>query len=177
MANDYVLQWNCRGLRANREELELLISDYKPKVICLQETKLTPNNHNFTFKNYTTYYRSNENGSGGVGILVKNTIPQSPIPLISPLQSIAVRVTVRGKAYSISCNYVPPSCEPTKQQYDHIVFSDRSETLASKMKPVVDTLALSQVQGGGRIQYWNRSAYSHYQLLAMLVSGMQNRSF
>jgi len=34
-----------------------------------------------------------------------------------------------------------------EQQYDHIVFSDRSETLASKMKPVVDTLALSQVQG------------------------------
>ena len=34
-----------------------------------------------------------------------------------------------------------------EQQYDHIVFSDRSETLASKMKPVVDTLALSQVKG------------------------------
>jgi hypothetical protein len=29
-----------------------------------------------------------------------------------------------------------------EQQYDHIVFSDRSETLVSKMKPVVDTLAL-----------------------------------
>ena len=99
MANDYVLQWNCRGLRANREELELLISDYKPKIICLQETKLTPINHNFTFKHYTTYYRSNDNGSGGVGILVKNTIPQSPIPLISPLQSIAVRVTVHVTMY------------------------------------------------------------------------------
>ena len=34
-----------------------------------------------------------------------------------------------------------------EQQYDHIVFSDRSETLVSKMKPVVDTLALLYVQG------------------------------
>ena len=34
-----------------------------------------------------------------------------------------------------------------EEQYDHIVFSDCSETLALKMKPVVDTLALSQVQG------------------------------
>ena len=34
-----------------------------------------------------------------------------------------------------------------EEQYDHIVFSDCSETLDSKMKPVVDTLALSQVQG------------------------------
>ena len=34
-----------------------------------------------------------------------------------------------------------------EQQHEHIVFSDRSETLALKMKLVVDTLALSQVQG------------------------------
>ena len=37
-----IFQWNCRGLRSNREDIELLISKYSPAAICLQETLLTP---------------------------------------------------------------------------------------------------------------------------------------
>ena len=42
MAHNYIIQWNCRGLRSNREDIELLISKYSPAAICLQETMLTP---------------------------------------------------------------------------------------------------------------------------------------
>ena len=43
MANpNVILQWNCRGLKDKREELELLISQFSPAVICLQETLLNP---------------------------------------------------------------------------------------------------------------------------------------
>jgi len=34
------LQWNIRGLQANREELNILLSDSNPTIVCLQETFL-----------------------------------------------------------------------------------------------------------------------------------------
>ena len=40
MAHNYIIQWNCRGLRRNKEDIELLISKYCPAAICLQETLL-----------------------------------------------------------------------------------------------------------------------------------------
>ena len=41
MANpNVILQWNCCGLLDKRVDLELLISDHSPAVICLQETLL-----------------------------------------------------------------------------------------------------------------------------------------
>ena len=33
-----IIQWNCRGLRASYDELQLLLNDYDPAVVCLQET-------------------------------------------------------------------------------------------------------------------------------------------
>ena len=46
-----IIQWNCRGLRANYAELQLLLNDYDPAVVCLQETYLKEPNH-VTFRNY-----------------------------------------------------------------------------------------------------------------------------
>ena len=56
MAHNYIIQWNCRGLRSNREDIELLISKYSPTAICLQETLLTPHQTQ-TFKYYSAYYK------------------------------------------------------------------------------------------------------------------------
>ena len=38
MAN--FLQWNMRGLQANREDLTLLLSSVKPTIVALQETNI-----------------------------------------------------------------------------------------------------------------------------------------
>ena len=43
--------WNCRGLRANYDELQLLLNDYDPAVVCLQDPYLKESN-NVTFRNY-----------------------------------------------------------------------------------------------------------------------------
>ena len=56
MAHNYIIQWNCRGLRSNREDIELLISKYSPAAICLQETMLTRDQIQ-TFKHYSAYYK------------------------------------------------------------------------------------------------------------------------
>ena len=58
MAHNYIIQWNCRGLRSKREDIEWLISKYAPAAICLQETMLQPE-HTPTFKHYSAYYKSN----------------------------------------------------------------------------------------------------------------------
>ena len=39
MGND-ILQWNCRSVKANFEELTLLINEQKAVAVCLQETFL-----------------------------------------------------------------------------------------------------------------------------------------
>ena len=58
MAHNYIIQWNCRGLRSNKEDIEWLISKYAPAAICLQETMLKPE-HTPTFKHYSACYKSN----------------------------------------------------------------------------------------------------------------------
>ena len=40
----HILQWNIRGFQANREEIQLLISNFNLAVISLQETLLEHNN-------------------------------------------------------------------------------------------------------------------------------------
>ena len=37
---DTIIQWNCRGLKSNFDELSLLINNHKPVAVCLQETFL-----------------------------------------------------------------------------------------------------------------------------------------
>ena len=37
-----IIQWNCRGLKPNYNEVSLLISEYNLSVFCFQETFLKP---------------------------------------------------------------------------------------------------------------------------------------
>ena len=39
-SNHRIIQWNCRGLRSNYDEILLLLSLLSPSVVCLQETFL-----------------------------------------------------------------------------------------------------------------------------------------
>ena len=112
--NNNVIQWNCRGARANYDDLvNILVPKYQPAVINLQETKLTPEcEDDFKITGYTPYFKSNEDSQWGVAIFVKNDIIQSKIKLKTNLQAIAVRVTIRGKAYTFWNHYTPPSTDP-----------------------------------------------------------------
>ena len=37
---NHILQWNCRSVKDNFEELNLLINENKPVAVCLQKTFL-----------------------------------------------------------------------------------------------------------------------------------------
>ena len=101
-----LIQWNCRGLRGSREDIELLIHKHNPIAICLQEVlvkkDIMKNDESlFNFKNYNCYYSCTESGSGGVGLLIKDKFSHSPIPLNTNLQAIAVRIHIEQRTYSL----------------------------------------------------------------------------
>ena len=50
----HILQWNCRGLKPNYNEILLMLNKYKPAIFCLQETFLKSID-NISFKNYSLY--------------------------------------------------------------------------------------------------------------------------
>jgi len=106
-----ILQWNIRGLQANREELNILLSNFNPILVSLQETFLKPNKST-AFNNYSSNSLPGEesNGTvhGGIAILVNNAIPLSHIQLNTSLQAVAVRVTCH-KTISICSIYLSPS--------------------------------------------------------------------
>ena len=41
-----IIQWNCRGLRSNYNDLAILLQEHSPSAVCLQEP-----NTNISFKN------------------------------------------------------------------------------------------------------------------------------
>ena len=38
-----IIQWNCRGLRSNYNDLAIILQEHSPSAMCLQETNLKPN--------------------------------------------------------------------------------------------------------------------------------------
>ena len=128
MAHNYIIQWNCRGLRSNREDIELLIAKYSPAAICLQETFLKTNQLP-TFKYYSAYYKSHVSGHGGVCILVKNSCIHSQVQFQADLQAVAVCITINQKTFTIASVYVPPSEPLNKLAFNRMINSFLSRHL------------------------------------------------
>ena len=66
-----IIQWNCRGLKANYEETLLLLKDYEPAAHCLQETDLKDSD-NISIRNYTTFH------TFSTMVLCKLSVPGHP---------------------------------------------------------------------------------------------------
>ena len=82
MANK-LIQWNCRGLKANFNELLLLLTGLCSSIICLQETFIKPTG-NLNIRGYTLFnhiHQAVDSVSGGSSAVVNNSVPQNLIPL------------------------------------------------------------------------------------------------
>ena len=128
MAHNYIIQWNCRDLRSNREDIEWLISKYSPAAICLQGTLLTPHQTQ-TFKNYSVPYKSGLHGHGGVFILAKNKFIHSQVQFQADLQAVAVCITINYKTYTVASIYVPPIEAINELGFDRMINSFSSRYL------------------------------------------------
>ena len=121
MSNN-ILQWNCRSIKANFEELTLLINKQKPVAVCLQETFLKDSDkfqlkyHSCYFKNFT----DNDKASGGVAVIVNNSIPHHFVRLETTLQAIAVNISL-NKTITLCSVYLPPSSPIDMTKLDHLI--------------------------------------------------------
>ena len=113
-----ILQWNIRGLNPNYTSgLTPLLESTNPSIICLQETKLPTDYSNIpgtTIPGYTSLhyiFTGGDKACGGTSIYIKSNILHRSIPLITPLQAIACRVTL-DKPTTICSIYLPPDSTP-----------------------------------------------------------------
>ena len=106
-----------RGLKANYNEILILMSLFSPSVICLQETFLKQSD-NISFRDYNMFNYicpDGQRASGGTSIMVKSSVPYSQFDLYIHLQAVAVTVTL-SKKVTICSIYLPPNdvapCQP-----------------------------------------------------------------
>ena len=86
------MQWNCRGLRAQAEQLKVLLHDLDPGIVCLQELKLGPLPYNPGL-NYSFHSCNPPPGvcaKGGAGVISRKSIQLSLLQLHTTLQAVTV---------------------------------------------------------------------------------------
>ena len=117
-----ILQWNCRGIKANYENLELLILELNPKIICLQETFLKPSD-SLTIPNYSSIHKMMDNprkASGGTSIFVRRDIPFGNFNINSNIQNACCSISAQ-KTYTICNLYIPPSQNISITDFDTLL--------------------------------------------------------
>ena len=126
-----IIQWNCRGLRANYPELQILTHDENPIALCLQELCIS-DTYSFPNRKYSLYSKvpplNNNQPSGGAGILIRKGVPHSQIPLTTELQAVACRISA-PQPLTLCSIYLPP-----KSTWDQ---SDLTNLVSQLPKPIV----------------------------------------
>ena len=115
--NGAILQWNIRGIRANYEELKIIIEEHIPLIICLQETKMDYEKLP-TIKGYEC--AKQRNPAEGIAIYVKVGVPFDPMDLNTQLRASAVKATINGRAIAVCSAHIPPTHKLTTQELENI---------------------------------------------------------
>ncbi len=118
-----LIQWNCRGLRANFNELLLLMQKENPVAIALQELAI-PESYIFQNRHYSLFPSlpppSSTRSHGGAGILIRKNIPHSPLPLNTSLQAVACRIST-PQPITVCSIYLPPTSSWTETDLLNLV--------------------------------------------------------
>ena len=105
-----IIQWNCRGLRANVTDFRLLYDKYNPIVCCLQETMLTKDD--FIIRGFNCIHLTSHDIGGkacdGVSVLSRDGIPSSEYTINTSLQAKTDTIST-SKTITVSSLYLPPS--------------------------------------------------------------------
>lgn len=109
-----ILQWNCRGLQNKWSEIQYMMSNLRPTILCLSETHLIPSdNVYYKLKTYQSHhqYASTTRRKGGTSIFVSTSIPHSPVQITTPHQATAIQATIHNVTLTICSVYIPPTVQ------------------------------------------------------------------
>lgn len=119
-----VIQWNINGLINNYHELQLIIKDYNPDIISIQETHIPVNHTNIIFpKQYNGFFHNlpnNASAKQGIGILVKKTIPHKLLYTNDDIACTAIQIST-GINLTVACMYIPPHQNFSEQRLKTII--------------------------------------------------------
>ena len=104
-----ILQWNLRGLRTSLQDLQAILSQRCPTLVCLQETKLHPDAH-CSLNGYTVFRKdcpADTVAHGGVLLAVHYSMPSSHVKLRTVLQAVAAQVMIDHRTITVCSIYLP----------------------------------------------------------------------
>ncbi|KAF0702174.1 Reverse transcriptase domain-containing protein, partial [Aphis craccivora] len=85
-----IIQWKINGFYSKLEELQLIIKDHTPKIICLQETNFNTKSNPALLHSNIFKKKKTEISSGGVAILVNHNFPSEEITLHTDLEALSI---------------------------------------------------------------------------------------
>ena len=115
MAN--FIHWNICGVGTHWEDLKVLVRDYQPKIVALQETL----RENFTFAGYEISHKKVNPCDRGVSLMVDSSLASSVVPLLTDLEATAARVSVGTKVYTFCNLYLSPSKTYSKASIENLL--------------------------------------------------------
>jgi len=117
-----IIQWKINGFYKQSVDINRIVYDFQPKIICVHETNLK-NNQTANLKNYSGYLKNRtfaNRASGGVATFISNTLESEDIPIVSDLEVTATLVKF-VKQLCICNIYIPDSKTFTKQHLTDII--------------------------------------------------------
>ncbi|XP_049820001.1 exodeoxyribonuclease III-like [Aethina tumida] len=120
-----VISWNVNGFKTRRADLEELIFEHSPDVLCLQETK-TPSGCRLALLGYSAYRFDRDTRSGGVAILVKPGVDHCFLGTDSgvTMDNISIELSTATGPVKITSLYKSPQQLLERDDIQSLVGSD-----------------------------------------------------
>lgn len=147
MCSNSFLQWNCRGLISNLDDINDILDKYGAVCACLQETYLTTQSVN-PFRRFNMFRKDRlgtARASGGVAILTAKSVPARSFPVTTDLEAVAVQVCL-DNIITVCSLYLPPSELVTQKQLE-----DLCDQLPAPFMILGDFNAHSPLWGGTKV--------------------------
>ena len=116
------IQWNCRGLLHNYDDVCSLLEEYRPLAMCLQETHLKES-HSNVLRQFNIFRKDRLNSShssGGVAIVVQRSVACVEVPLSTALEAAAVRI-LSDRLITLCSLYIPPNLQLRYEDLESLV--------------------------------------------------------
>ena len=109
MNNLHFMQWNCRGLLRNIDDVNHFMDELRPIALALQETHLRDHPPH-VLRRHKVFRKDRlcSNSSGGVTVVVQSGVACSEVPLCTPLEAVAVRLLL-DRLITVVSLYLPPN--------------------------------------------------------------------
>lgn len=109
ISNNCIIQWNPNGFYDKLREFDVLLYEFNPSIICVQETHFRPG-QNTKYKNFEFFSKNVVDNSrrahGGVSILARESVRATSVPLNTNLQAVAVKLS-SPVSFTLCNIYIP----------------------------------------------------------------------